>query len=153
MKNLVLATLFFFTCITLFAQADFTNITSAKTGITNSFDTTGMAKIYIIRSTGHVGSAVNLRVWVDSVMMCKVRNNRYAMFYVQPGMHAFNASSWDMAEPNSKIALKMPVEAGKTYYMSIHIKQRFFGIEISVDEITYNTAAPQLEKYKRDECE
>jgi hypothetical protein len=86
-------------------------------------------------------------------MMCKVKNNRYALFYIMPGTHTFNATSWDAPGVRGKRGLKMPVEAGKTYYMSIRIKQRFMELEISVDEITYNTAAPQLEKYKRDECD
>jgi hypothetical protein len=153
MKDLILIVLFMFACSMLFAQTDTGNTHPAQTGSAKIVDTAGMAKIYMIRSTGHVGSAVNFRVMVDSIMMCKVKNNRYAMFYIQPGTHAFNASSWDMSGPDAKLALTMPVEAGKTYYMSIRIKQRFWGIEISVDEITYNTAAPQLEKYKRDECD
>lgn len=153
MRRLLLAALFTFTCTMLFAQSDSINNHSAKTNSAKSADTTAMAKIYVIRSTGYVASAVNLRVVVDDVMMCKVRNNRYAVVFTEPGTHMFNATSWDKPTAREKFALKMPVEAGKTYYMSIRIKQKFIDTEIFLEEITNNTAAPLLAKYKRDECD
>lgn len=153
MKNVFLSVLVAFTCTALSAQTDSLNTPSAKTNSTKKLDTTAMAKVYVIRSTGHVASAVNLRVVVDEVMMCKVKNNRYAVVFVEPGTHMFNATSWDKAGSLEKFALKMPVEAGKTYYMSMRIKQKFVATEMFLEEITYNTAAPLLEKYKRDECD
>jgi hypothetical protein len=147
MKNFFLIVLFNCTTSLLFAQTDSTN-NAAKI-----IDTAGMAKIYVIRSTGYVGSAVNLRLVVDDVMLCKVKNNHYAIFYVKPGTHMFNATTWDKATPKEKYALKMAVEAGKEYYFSMRIKPRFMETEIFLEEITYNTAGPQLQKYKRDECD
>jgi hypothetical protein len=99
-----------------------------------------------------VGSAVNLRVHVDKQPYCKVKNNRYSVFYVQPGTHTFYVTTWDKANPNEKFGLKIPVEAGKTYYLSMRIKPRFATTEFFAEEITYNTAAPLLEKYKQDDC-
>jgi hypothetical protein len=148
MKILFLSVLFALTSATLFSQTDSTNAPSSKT-----IDTVSMAKVYVIRSTGHVGSAVNLRVVVDDINRCKVRNNRYAVVFVEPGTHRFNASSWDKPGTPEKFALKMPVEAGKTYYMTMQIKQKFMGIEIYLEEVTYNTAGPMLSKYKQDECD
>lgn len=126
---------------------------SANVNKTATTDTANMAKVYLIRSTGHVGSAVNLRLVVDDVMLCKIKNNRHAIFYVQPGTHVFYATSWDKSTPREKNALKMTVEAGKEYYFSMRIKTRFMETEIFLEEITYNTASPQLQKYKRDECD
>ncbi len=126
---------------------------TAKPDSTKTIDTANMAKIYVVRSTGHIASAVNLRVLVDDVAFCKVRNNRYAVFFVQPGNHTFYATSWDKPRAIDKFGLKMPVEPGKTYYMSMRIKQRFFDVEIFLEEITYNSAAPLLQKYKQDECD
>jgi hypothetical protein len=153
MKILSLFLLCAFACTTLSAQTDSTNISSPKTSTTKTMDTAAMAKVYVIRSTGHVGSAVNLRMVVDDVMMCKIRNNRYAVVFVQPGSHLFNATTWDKPGTAEKFALKMPVEAGKTYYMTMHMKQRFMGLEIFLEEVTYNTAAPLLAKHKQDECD
>ena len=150
MKNLFLSAFLTLTCATLFAQ---TEASTSKANPTKTLDTTAMAKVYVIRSTGHVGSGVNLRVLVDDAMKCKVRNNRYAVVFVEPGTHLFNATSWDKPGASEKTALKVPVEAGKTYYMSVHLKQRFVGIDIWLEEITTNTATPLLAKYKRDECD
>jgi len=148
MKILFTVLLFLAASARLFAQID-----TSKTPSSKAIDTTAMAKIYVIRSTGHVGSAVNLRVVVDGVNKCKVRNNRYAVVFVEPGTHQFNATSWDKPGTPEKFALKMPVEAGRTYYMTMQIKQKFMGIEIYLEDVTYNTAAPMLSKYKQDECD
>lgn len=99
-----------FTCA--FAQED-----SSKTDAAKIKDSINMAKFYVIRSTGHIGSAINLRVLVDDLPFCKIKNNRFAMFYVQPGNHMFYATSWDKPAAKDKLALEMPVEAGKTYYL------------------------------------
>lgn len=153
MKKLLVIAFLSLACKGLYAQAE-VNKTDTTIGETaKNIDTANAAKIYVIRSTGHVGSAINLRVLVDDVIYCKVRNNRFAVFHVEPGTHLFNATSWDKGGPSEKFALKMPVEAGKTYYMSMRIKQRFMTSEIFLEEITYNTAAPMLEKYKKDECD
>lgn len=153
MKKLLLL-LFFTPAVNfLFAQSDTTNSIVSIGDSTKTNDTLAMAKIYVIRSTGHIGSAVNLRILVNDMMFCKIKNNRYALFYVKPGTHMFNATTWDKPGTPEKFALKMPVVAGKTYYLSLKIKQRFMGIEVLVEEVTYNTAAPLLQKYTHDACE
>lgn len=68
-----------------------------------------------------------------------------------PGEYTFYATSWD-SKTDEKLGLKLAVEAGKTYYLTMRMKQRFFKNEIFVEEITYNTAAPHLERYKQDDC-
>jgi hypothetical protein len=141
MKIFFLNLLLVLLCSTCFAQND-----NAK-----SIDTNNAAKIYVIRGTGMTGSAVNFRVIVDSIMYCKIKNNHYGIFYVQPGTHSFYATTWDASNPKEKLALTIPVEAGKSYYMSMRIKQRFFENQIFLEEITYNTAAPLLQKYKQHE--
>lgn len=153
MKKLLLL-LFFTPAVNfLFAQSDTTNPIVSIGNSTKTNDTLAMAKIYVIRSTGHIGSAVNLRILVNDMMFCKIKNNRYALFYVKPGTHMFNATTWDKPGTPEKFALKMPVVAGGTYYLSLKIKQRFMGIEVLVEEVTNNTAAPLLQKYTHDACE
>lgn len=153
MKSQCLVLFFIFITTTLFAQND----SIKNNGITNTSataaDTANMARVYIIRSTGHVGSAVNLRIYVDGQQQCKVKNNHYSLLWVQPGTHMFNATTWDKPGINEKFSLKVPVEAGKTYYMTARIKTRFVGVEITLEEITFNTAGPLLEKYKQDACD
>lgn len=148
MRRFYLSLISFFVITNAFAQE-----LSSKSDSTKIVDTVNMAKICVIRSTGHVGSAINLRVLVDEVPYCKVKNNRFALFYVQPGTHMFYATTWDKPAARDKFALEMPVEAGKTYYLSMRIKPRFMTTEIFLEEITNNTAMPFLSKHKQDKCD
>ncbi|HUS01552.1 MAG TPA: DUF2846 domain-containing protein [Chitinophagaceae bacterium] len=127
MKNLFFILPFIFTGTLLFAQSDSTNSNAAKKSPGKITDTAGMAKIYMIRSTGYVGAAVNLRLLVDDIMFCEVRNNHFAILYVKPGIHMFNATSWDKPASKEKFGFRLSVEAGKEYYFSMRIKQKFVG--------------------------
>lgn len=153
MKHILLYLLLACSFLNLSAQTDTANVPVSQSPATISSDSAAMATVYVFRSTGHVASAVNLRVVVDDVMKCKVKNNRYAVLQVEPGTHMFNATSWDKPGTPEKFGIKLPVEAGKTYYMSMRIKQKFMGVEIFMEEVTKNTAEPLLEKYKKDECD
>jgi len=115
-------------------------------------DTANAAKIIVIRETGHIGSAVNLSILVDKINYCKIRNNRYTEFFAEPGTHVFYAKTWDQANVSEKLGLNIPLEAGKTYYLTAHIKPRFMSTDIFLEEVTYNTARPLMEKYKLDAC-
>ena len=52
---------------------------------------------------------------------------------------------------NKKNGLDLEVEAGKTYYLRMVIKQKFFENIIYYQEITENSAAPLLAKCKLEE--
>lgn len=151
MKKSLLIALISFATTAVYAQTD--TASSGDIQHARTIDTANAAKIYVVRSTGHTASAINLRVVVDDVIYCKIKNNRYAVFWVEPGVHRFNATSWDKSGTPEKFALKMPVEAGKSYYMSMRLKQKLVSTEIFLEEITYNSAAPLLEKYKPDTCD
>jgi hypothetical protein len=147
MRSIFLSVVFTLLVTVAFSQTD-----SAKAEMPKITDTANAAKIVVIRGTGHIGSAVNMRVYVNKIPYCKVKNNRYSVFYVQPGTHMFYTTTWDKGGPDEKFGLKLPVEAGKTYYLSMRIKPRFMTTEMFLEEITLNTATPLLEKYKQDDC-
>lgn len=112
------------------------------------------ATIYLIRATGHAGSLINFRAIMDDVNLCKLKNNRYAVVKAKPGVHKFYVTSWDAPSVNEKLGLEIPLEAGQTYYLRMIHKQRFFKNEMYFEEITQNSAAPLLAKYKEDtECD
>src|SRR5688572_9196649 len=102
MKKLLLVIIITLICTALSAQTD-----------SSTIDTINTAKVFVIRSTGHVGSAVNFRIVVNDSMYCKIKNNRYAIFYVQPGQHTFYATSWDKSGTDEKLGLKLALEPGK----------------------------------------
>lgn len=117
-------------------------------------DSSGMSKIFIIRATGHTGALVNLRAMIDDQIFCKIKNNRFAVAWVKPGIHKFYVTSWDGPSKREKLALEIPMEAGKTYYLRMVLKQRFFETQAYFEEITLNSAEPLLAKYKEDkECD
>ena len=140
---------FVFAAVQAIAQNDSGQFATDAPGSVND-SSSAMAKVYIIRATGHTGSLVNFRTMIDSVLFCKLKNNRYAVINVKPGTHSFFVTSWDMPKTREKLGLEIPMEAGKTYYLRMVLKQRFFENQIYFEEITENSAAPLLAKYKED---
>jgi hypothetical protein len=143
MKYPALAFCFLLLCITKTrAQAD--------SPVTTADSTMTPATVYIIRATGLPQNLVNFRVLVDDVMHCKVANNRYAVLKVKPGKHTFYITTWDLPGKREKLGLEISIEGGKTYYLRMVNKQRFFEGQLYFEEITRNSAIPLLEQYKED---
>lgn len=112
----------------------------------------GTAKVYIIRSTGFGGSAVKFRAWVNDSLICKLPNNYYSIHTIAPGSYTFHATSFDKYKMQEN-GFEIQLEAGKTYYFKIAIKKRAFDSYIYLQEITENSAAPLIEKCKKEvEC-
>jgi hypothetical protein len=108
------------------------------------------ARVYFIRKTGHLGSAINFRVFMDSSVVCKLSNKHYSVLEVIPGNHTFYVTTWDSPNPKKDFGTPITIEAGKQYYLKMNIRQRFFVAEVSFDEITYNSAKPLIDKLKLD---
>ena len=108
------------------------------------------AKVYFIRETGFVGSLINFRAKINDSVVCKMSNKRYSIHDIAPGNYTFYLTTWDMPK-NKKNGLDLEVEAGKTYYLRMVIKQKFFENIIYYQEITENSAAPLLAKCKLEE--
>lgn len=126
----------FFICSTgIYAQSDSSKAT---------------AKIYVIRATGHQGGGINLRVLVNDSLYCKIRNNRYSIIEVKPGIDTFYITNWGTPKANSKLGLELQIEPGKTYYLRMAVKERYFEVLYYFEEITKNSAEPLLAKYKQD---
>jgi len=105
------------------------------------------AKIYFIRETGFAGSAINFRAKINDSIVCKMSNKRYSIHDIAPGTYTFYVTTWDMPN-NKKNGMELQVEAGKSYYLRMVLKQRFFENVIYYQEITENSAAPLLAKCK-----
>lgn len=108
------------------------------------------SKIYIIRATGLDGTLVNFRVLIDDEVYCKISNNRYSVINIRPGRYTFYVTSWAKPKKKKPLGLELEVEKGKTYYLRIVIKDLYYKDPYYFEEITYNSAAPLLEKYKED---
>jgi len=108
------------------------------------------ATIYFIRETGFVGTLVNFRAKINDSVVCKMSNKKYSIHQIAPGNYTFYLTTWDMPK-NKKNGLELEVEAGKTYYLRMVIKQKFFENVLYYQEITENSAAPLLAKCKLEE--
>ena len=135
----------FFGVTVLFAQTDTAMVK------TDSVKSKGFGKVYVIRATGYSGSLSRIKIMVDDQAYCKIKNNAWAVFDVPAGDHVFYIPAWDAPNAKEKRGLTIPIEAGKTYYLRMVIKERYFQIVTYFEEITYNSAKPMLEHYKHDD--
>ena len=113
----------------------------------------GMSAAFSIKETGFSASAVKLRAVTDDDVLCKISNNRYSIREIKPGTYKFYVTAWSSAKM-PKLALELPVEAGKTYYLRMVTQKHYWGgDQYFFQEITYNSAKPLLEKCEEEkEC-
>jgi hypothetical protein len=52
-------------------------------------DGNSMSPVYILRSTGFVGSFVPFSIFVDDRFVCYLKNEEYLLLYLKPGWHTF----------------------------------------------------------------
>ena len=128
----------------------FITLFSTKKIVAQNDSANSTAKVYVIRSTGFKGSLVNLRIIIDDLLYCKIANNRYSVVDLKPGKYTFYVTSWDAPKKKNKLGLEIPVEAGKSYYLRIIFKERLLENQMFLEEITYNSAAPLISKYKEE---
>lgn len=111
---------------------------------------TGFATVYVIRATGSNGSAVNLRVYVDDEVYCRISNKHYSVLKIKTGTRTFYVTDWVKPKPDPRLGLELPLEAGKTYYLKMAVKKRFLELQFYFEEITKNSGLPLIEKYPED---
>ena len=128
------------------------SLTAGTVAAAQTDSTKKPAKVYLIRATGHSGSLTNMRAVVDEEVLCKLKNNHYAVIYLRPGVHHFFATMGIKPRAKEELSLEVPLEAGKTYYMRMVRKTRALGMkeDLFFEEITANSAKPYLEKLKED---
>ena len=112
-------------------------------------DSSQLAKIYVIRSTGFGQSVVNFRLLVNNEIRCKIKNEHYSVFYLSPGTYVFNVTSFTVGK-KERLGLELPVEAGNTYYLNMVQRSKVLQTDLFVEEITRNSAEQLLVKYKED---
>lgn len=94
------------------------------------------ALVYILRPAT-MGFAIKMWAFADQEFLGVTKGKNYTYVYVAPGEHVF----WSKAENVN--AIKMRVDAGKTYYIQQHV--RFGAWKASVElEILEEAEAKQL---------
>lgn len=76
-------------------------------------------KIYFMRSTNSIGSAIPYKVYIDDQVVCHLKNQRYSVHDLAPGEHTVTIQNAGLGSKQISIPLKINVQAGKNNYMVV----------------------------------
>jgi len=113
-----------------------------------TFAQTGTGKVYLIRSTGFAGSAVNYWFYIDGTLTCKTKNKLFSIHDLSAGEHTVSIVAGGLRTAKKSPPVKITVVAGKTNYVSVVSTERGYSNKIACQEITENSAQPLLAKAK-----
>lgn len=99
------------------------------------------ALVYIIRPA-FIGFAVKFWAYADDQFLGVTNGKNYTYAYVTPGEHVF----WSRAENVN--ALKLNVQAGKTYYLQQHVRAGAIKATVDLELLDESEAKRLLEKCK-----
>jgi hypothetical protein len=111
-----------------------------------AFSQTKTGQVYLIRSTGYTGSAVNYRFYVDDQLTCKLKNKSFSIHDLPAGEHTISVVSGGLSNGKKSAPLKITVVEGKANYVSVVSTQAGYSNKITCQEITQNSADPILAK-------
>ena len=117
--------------------------------ITGSFcahSQTATGKVYLIRSTGYAGLAVNYHFYVDGKLVCKQKNKTFSIHDLSVGDHMVNVTSGGLKTAKNTPPVKITVVEGKTNYVSVVSTEAGYMNKIACQEVTENSAQPLLAK-------
>ncbi|NQX39058.1 Protein of unknown function [Pedobacter steynii] len=107
---------------------------------------TKTGQVYLIRSTGYTGAAVNYSFFVDGQLACKMKNKSFSIHDLPVGEHTLSVSSGGISTGKKSAPLKITVTDGNVNYVSVVSTQAGYANKITCQEITENSAAPLLAK-------
>lgn len=107
-------------------------------------------KVYFIRGKGHNGSATSFKAFMDDSLVCKLNNKSYSIHIVKAGEHKFTVQFAGTVAKERAEAIKINVEAGKTYYIQMIIQPGFAVNNLYCQEVTENSAKTVLLNLKED---
>ena len=114
-----------------------------------NYNPDGQSKLVLYRNKEYVGSAANSKILVNGEEICKLSNNRYIEYSIDPGKIVISAKI-GMSKPT---ILKMETEANKTYYIMVGFKQSLINAKSILTEVTERTAKEDMDGMKIDNCE
>jgi hypothetical protein len=115
-------------------------------------DTTSASTIYFVRSTGFTGSARQFKIFMDGALICKITNDCYIMYSVEPGLHVFavQMDGTEIKESTEKIEIK--VEPDKKHYLSVVLETNSIWSKTYFNELTESSALGRMSKIKQINC-
>ncbi|CAM4370633.1 hypothetical protein SAMN06265348_113186 [Pedobacter westerhofensis] len=118
------------------------------TGSFSAHSQTATGKVYLIRSTGYAGLAVNYHFFVDGKLVCKQKNRSYSIHDLNVGDHMISITTGGLPPAKKTPAVKITVVEGKTNFISVVSTEAGYLNKIACQEITENSAQPLLAKAK-----
>ncbi|WP_276481436.1 DUF2846 domain-containing protein [Paraflavitalea pollutisoli] len=124
------------------------------TGVTGAFSQTTSptgtgAKVYLIRHTGYNGSALNFHCFIDSQLVCNLKNKRYSIHQVSPGTHLINVNIYKKDFKSAEAGINLEVEDNKVYYVKLLPGKAYsFKGADKLLVVSESTAKPVLAKCK-----
>jgi hypothetical protein len=115
-------------------------------GALSTIAQTKTGQVYLIRSTGYTGTAVNYSFFVDGQLTCKMKNKLFSIHDLPVGEHTVSVSSGGISTGKKSEPLKITVTEGQVNYVSVVSTQAGYANKITCQEITENSAAPLLAK-------
>lgn len=112
----------------------------------------GQAKLYFIRHTGYNASALNFHCFIDSQLVCNLRNKRFSVHDVTPGTHALQVRIYSKEPGDKGQPLIINAVAGNTYYIRLLPTRAYsFKGDDPLLEVSESTARPLLAKSKEEQ--
>lgn len=116
-------------------------------GSAKAQDTTKMAKVCFVRSTGYNGALLTFHCFVDSSLVCNLRNNEYSEHLVAPGQHQLDVGAYKKTYTDNKQSLPLAMVAGQTYYIKI-MPGKGYNNKVKMVAVSETTIRPILAKCK-----
>ncbi|PZF71640.1 DUF2846 domain-containing protein [Taibaiella soli] len=117
-------------------------------GFTRSIAQTSGGQVYFLRSLNYVGSAISFNLYLDSQLVCKLPNNKYAVQNVPAGQHTVSVQNTGLGSHTKSIPMTITVVDGKANYLEIGS-----GSHLYLQEVTEPSAQTLMKKLsKTDKC-
>ncbi len=140
MKKVILALL---TIIT------FQGIT-AQEAVASEDESTAVAKVYFLRTTGFAGSAAGFTAFIDDTLACKLNNKRFSVHEVAPGKRKFTVQFAGKKAKAKAEPIYIEIEAGKTYYVQMLFQTGILKNNLYCQEVTKSSADAVMPDLKED---
>lgn len=114
-----------------------------------AFSQEDKGQVYLIRSTGSTGMAVNYSLFIDGSLVCKLKNKSFSVHDLSAGDHTVSVVSGGISNGKKSPPLTFTVSKEKANYISVFSTQSGYANKITCQEITINSAKPLMAKAKQ----
>lgn len=126
--------------------------TPAVSATTADENNSGKARLVIYRDKQFAGSALNYAIYINDVKLCKLSNNRFIEWEIDPGEVVVNAKRGGMEAFKKKTEIKLDAEPGEIYYIRCDIQSSLMRTRLEMSEVTKNTATRDMAEMQADNC-